>query len=62
MICFKEKFDSAPPYQKKRYTELMKTVKADLTDDEKRYILWIAGWDEETAATFGSIFKKLQNS
>ena len=58
---FNEKYRNATHLQRERYHLLMSTMKIELSDDEKKYVLWLAGWDVETTAVFNSIFVKLQD-
>jgi hypothetical protein len=58
---FNRKYKTATHLQRERYHLLTDTIKTELSDDEKRYVLWLAGWDAETATTFSYIFAKLTN-
>lgn len=55
-----EKLCNAPEWQRNRYEDLKNTIRAELTEDEKRYLLWLSGWDGETVVVFKNIFLKLQ--
>lgn len=58
---FNGKYKTATHLQRERYHLLTDTIKTELSDDEKRYVLWLAGWDAETTAIFNSIFGRLAN-
>lgn len=58
---FNRKYKTATHLQRERYHLLTDTIKTELSDDEKRYVLWLAGWDAETTAIFNSIFGRLAN-
>ena len=59
---FEEKFALAPAWQKARYVKFANTLGIELSDDEKRYLLWLAGWDQETEIVFTGLFSKLLNN
>jgi hypothetical protein len=58
---FNERYRNATLLQRERYHLLISAIKTELPDDEKRYVLWLAGWDAETTAIFNSIFGRLAN-
>ncbi|MDD3349941.1 MAG: hypothetical protein PHC40_03680 [Eubacteriales bacterium] len=59
---FEMDFEQASSLKKERYRLLINSLgDIKLTDKEKGYILWLAGWDGETCAVFDGIFFKLQN-
>lgn len=62
MTTFGEKFEAAPQWQRNRYDRLRAATGLDtMTDIERCCLLWIAGWEEETADTLRGIFHKIRN-
>lgn len=60
MSQFEKRFADASDQQKVRYRKIIKSLEnTELTDDEKRYLLWLCDFDKETFDTFNNLFKKL---
>lgn len=58
---FEESLNLAGNNQRARYGRLVSNFEGiELSDDENRYLLWLAGWDSETEAIFADLFKKLK--
>lgn len=58
---FDKKYKEASTWQKERFEKLMnkyKNIKFD--DKQKRYLLWLSQWDQETIETFESIFETFE--
>lgn len=59
---FEQRLKEAPIYQQERYERLIKYFEnVNLADEEKGYLLWLSGWDDETESMFASLFLKLKN-
>lgn len=58
---FEKRYENANDRQKARFKKLLASISNhhDLTSKEKRYLLWLCDFDDETANTFINLFKKL---
>jgi len=46
--------------QQERYDKMISAMPdIDLSDNEQRYLMWLAGWDGETQEVFTGLFGKL---
>ena len=61
-MVFEKELVMAPQWQKDRYELLINPLEVELSDKEKRYLLWLAGWEQETSEVFMGLFKKLLTS
>lgn len=60
MSQFEKRFADASDQQKARFKKIKQSLQnTELTDDEKRYLLWLCDFDTETFETFNNLFKKL---
>jgi len=60
-MTFEEKMIHAQTSQVDKYNDIVLNIGVDyknLTDNEKSFILWIAGWDQYTADNFISVMTK----
>lgn len=55
---FKSSLEEAPEWQIKRFEKTKKSLPEYelLNWKQKRYLLWLCGWDNETIDTFDEIF------
>lgn len=59
---FEYKFKIAEEWQKQRYSRLIESFKGiELTDEDKRYLLWLSGYDSDTERVISNLFNKLKN-
>lgn len=60
MSQFEKRLADASDQQKIRYKKYLQSLEnVELSDDEKRYLLWLCDFDKETFDTFNNLFKKL---
>ncbi|MCT8975529.1 hypothetical protein N4T77_02845 [Clostridium sp. CX1] len=58
---FEYKFNNVGEWQKQRYFRLAENFKGiELSDEDKRYLLWLSGHDVETERVFSSLFDRLK--
>ncbi len=61
MLSLSKKLEAAQPWQIERYEKLLELFEGmELSDDEKRKLLWLAGWDTDTETIFRNLFTKLR--
>ncbi|WP_275372809.1 hypothetical protein [Clostridium tertium] len=59
---FEYKFKIAEEWQKQRYSRLIENFKGiELTDEDKRYLLWLSGYDSDTERVISNLFNKIKN-
>lgn len=59
---FEKRWNAAPDWQCERYSNLMKNYDTiPFNQTQKRYILWLCSFDNETTDTFESIFELLEH-
>lgn len=59
---FEYKFKIAEKWQKQRYSRLVENFNGiELTDEDKRYLLWISGFDSDTERVISNLFNKIKN-
>lgn len=59
---FEYKFKVAEEWQKERYSRIIKNFKEiELTDEDKRYLLWLSGYDSDTERVLSNLFNKIKN-
>lgn len=57
---FEYKFNNAQEWQKQRYLRLAEHFKwIELSDEDKRYLLWLSGYDGDTEKVFSGLFDRL---
>lgn len=62
---FEQEYKEANNDFQKRYSEIIALTglsEENLRDSEKRWLLWLASWDTDTAASFISIVRKTKNN
>ncbi len=60
---FEEEFQGAASWKQDHYRDILthgKIDEAKLSNADKRHLLWIAGWDNDTIASFLSVLRKSQ--
>lgn len=59
-----ERISAAPEWQIETYDKLKKQLPEFeiLNDNQKRYLLWLCGTDNETIKTFESIFNTIRET
>lgn len=63
MSRFQTEYEKVTPAQQVKYKKMIQRHFKDveLSDDQKRYLLWLTGLDHETMEVFGSIFDLLKD-
>ncbi|GLC32903.1 hypothetical protein [Clostridium omnivorum] len=60
---FEYKFKIAEDWQKQRYLRLLESFKGiELSDEDKRYLLWLSSFDSDTERVFLNLFTKIKKS